>query len=214
MADAGPVEIGAGDREHRGRGVDADGTAVERRKQLEQPPGAGAEIEQGFERPRAERLTASPPRRCRRRHAARGSCPSRRHWRRNSGAPLGLLLLDLREPLAVARQDRVAAVGERAEVAGQPPARPILGKPVEHPGALGIAVDQPGLGQELAVAGDARLRLAEDGGEVLDRQLGLAEQRQHAEARRLARRLQGADQGIERQWRRHVHSGDLLSNNI
>ena len=66
-----------------------------------------------------------------------------------------------------------------------------------------MAVDQPGLGQQLQVARDARLRLAEDGGQILDRQLGLAEQRQIAQARRLARRLEGGDQRVHG---KQVHS--------
>ena len=51
------------------------------------------------------------------------------------------------------------------------------------------------------MAGDARLRLGQDRREVLHGELGLGEESQHADARRLARRLQSADQGIEGQWR-------------
>ena len=54
LGDAGAVEIGAGDRQHVGRGIDADGAVVERREQLEQAAGAGAEIEHALERALAD----------------------------------------------------------------------------------------------------------------------------------------------------------------
>ena len=47
------------------------------------------------------------------------------------------------------------------------------------------------------MARDARLRLAQDVGEVGDGQLGLGQQRQHAQARLLAGRLEGGVEGIE-----------------
>ena len=47
------------------------------------------------------------------------------------------------------------------------------------------------------MARDARLRLAEDVGQILDRQFGLGQQRQDAQARRLAGRLQRGIEGVE-----------------
>ena len=47
------------------------------------------------------------------------------------------------------------------------------------------------------MARDARLRLAQDVGQVGDGQLGFRQQRQHAQARFLARGLEGGVEGIE-----------------
>ena len=56
---------------------------------------------------------------------------------------------------------------------------------------------RPGLGQQLEMARDARLRLAQNVGEVGDGELGLGQQRQHAQARLLAGRLERGVEGIE-----------------
>ena len=63
-----------------------------------------------------------------------------------------------------------------------------LAQAEERPGALAEALDQAGLGQQPQMARDARLRLAQDVGEVGDGELGLGEQREDAQPRRLARR--------------------------
>ena len=73
----------------------------------------------------------------------------------------------------------------------------MLGQAEEGPGAFAEALDQAGLGQQLEMARDARLRLAQDVGEVGDGQLGLGEQRQDAQPRLLAGRLEGGIEGIE-----------------
>ncbi len=96
------------------------------------------------------------------------------------------------EPLAVARDGRVGRIEPRDELARELGAAAALAQPEERPGAFAEALDQAGLGQELEMARDARLRLAQDVGEVGDRELGLGEQRQDAQPRRLAGRLEGA----------------------
>ena len=53
-----------------------------------------------------------------------------------------------------------------------------------------MALDQAGLDQQLEMAGDARLRLAENGDEFGDRQFGLGEQGQKAQPRWLSPRRQ------------------------
>ena len=55
------------------------------------------------------------------------------------------------------------------------------------------------------MARDARLRLAQDVGEVGDRQLGLGQQRQDAQARRLAGGLERAVEVRERKVGRTGH---------
>ena len=73
----------------------------------------------------------------------------------------------------------------------------MLGQTEEGPGALAEALDQPGLGQQLEVARDARLRLAQNVGEVGDGQFGLGQQRQNAQPRVLAGGFQGRVEGVE-----------------
>ena len=89
---------------------------------------------------------------------------------------------------------RIEPVEQRARDFG---AAAALGQPEESPGAFAEALDQAGLGQQLEMPRDARLRLAQNVGEVGDGQFGLGEQRQHAQARLLARGLEGRVEGIE-----------------
>ena len=136
IADAGAVEIGAGDREHARRGVDADGAVAERRQQFEHPPGAGAEVEQAAEAAAADRLED------RRLDPVLGDVerPDRVPFPGIVGEVavrgVGVVALDRRQPVAVARQHRVVAVGERQEVAAEFRPGPGVGQPVEHPRAL------------------------------------------------------------------------------
>ncbi len=62
----------------------------------------------------------------------------------------------------------------------------MLAEPEKGPGAFAEALDQPRLGQEPQMARQPRLRLAQDFGEVGDRQFGLGEQRQNAQPGRFA----------------------------
>ena len=54
-----------------------------------------------------------------------------------------------------------------------------------------MALDQARLDQQLEVPGDARLRLAQDGDELADGQLGLGKQRQQPQPRSFAGSLEG-----------------------
>ena len=101
------------------------------------------------------------------------------------------------EPGAVARDRRIGGIEPLQQRARHRGAAAMLGQAEEGPGALAEALHQPGLGQKPQMARDARLRLAQDVGEVGDGQLGLGQQRQHAQARLLARRLEGRIEGIE-----------------
>ena len=110
------------------------------------------------------------------------------------------------EPLAVARDRSDRSGSSRAtSVARDVGAAAALGQAEERPGALAEALDQPGLGQQLEVARDARLRLAQDLGEIGHGQFGLGQQRQDAQARFLAGRLERAVEGVERQVGRTAH---------
>ena len=101
------------------------------------------------------------------------------------------------EPVAVAGDDAVGRVEPSEQRARDFGAAAVLGQAEERPGALAKALDQPGFGQQLEMARDARLRLAQDVGEVGNGQFGLGQQRQDAQARLLTRRLEGGVEGVE-----------------
>src|SRR5690606_13228508 len=69
-----------------------------------------------------------------------------------------------------------------------------LGQAIIGPGAFGIALDQPGIGQKLEMSRHARLALLEDFGEVLDRMVALGEQGKQPQAGVFTRGLQHAHQ--------------------
>ena len=83
-----------------------------------------------------------------------------------------------------------------------------LGEPEERPGALALPLGEPGVDQQLQMARDARLRLAEDADEFADRQLGLAEQAEQAQPRHFAGGLEGGEQGVEGE-RERVRKSDI-----
>ena len=94
------------------------------------------------------------------------------------------------ESFTVAQQHRIF----RIEIFGQEPhhfrAAFLIGHAEERPGAFAMALDQAGFGQQLEMARNARLRLAQDFGQIGDGQLGLGEQRKDAQPRGLGRRPQ------------------------
>ena len=110
-----------------------------------------------------------------------------------------------REPVAVARDHRILGVEPGDQLARELGAAAAFGQAEERPGALAEALDQPGLGQELEMARDARLRLPQDLGEVGHRQFGLGQQHEDAQARFLAGRLERGIEGIEFQVGRTAH---------
>ena len=70
-----------------------------------------------------------------------------------------------------------------------------LAEAEERPRAFAEALDQPGFGQQPQMARQPRLRLAQDFGEIGDGQFGLGEQRQDAQPRRFAGRLERGGEG-------------------
>src|SRR5450759_3658760 len=101
------------------------------------------------------------------------------------------------EPVAVARDGRVGRIEPRQQRAGDLRPAALLGQAEEGPGALAEPLDQPGLGQQLEVARNARLRLAQDVSQIGYGQFGLAKQSEHAQPRLLTGRLEGGVERIE-----------------
>ena len=173
MLEPGAVEPGAGDRQHIEREIEAEAALDRGAEQLEHPPGAGAEIEQGAD------LGA-------RQGAGDGLLDGViGDMQLADPVPLGGVAteiglrdrLPLRphrcQPLAIARERRVGRVEPGNEIAGELGGPAPLAQAEEGPRPFAEPVDQPGLGQEPQMPRDARLRLAQDVGEVRDRQLGL-----------------------------------------
>ena len=180
--------------------IDADGAVGARREQFEHAAGAGAEIEQA-----ADRLVADH-------REDRRLDPALRRVQRADGVPVGGALGEIgrrllaprlarrRQPRAVGGEGRVGRIDAGDQRARQRAAR--IGEPVERPGAFALALGEAGFDQQFQMARDARLRLAENGDEFADRQLGLAEQADQPEPRHLARRLQARQQGVKANRRR------------
>ena len=200
VVQAALVDARAGQREHRRALVDADRAPGERRRQFEHPPGAGAKIEQGADRPGADH-----------RHH-RGLDPLLGGVQRANGVPVGGALREIggglapaglaghRQAGAVGDQQRVVGIEAGDQVARQGAAgaarRTGVGEPEERPRAFALALGEAGFDQQLEVARHPRLRLAEDGDEFADRQLRLADQREQAQPGDLARRLEPAQQAF------------------
>ena len=92
---------------------------------------------------------------------------------------------------------RIVARQEPAERAREPGTLAALGPPVEHPAALAEPVEQPGLGQDLQVAGDARLALAQDLDQLADGPFALRADRQQTQARRVRGGTDAVQQAVE-----------------
>ena len=96
------------------------------------------------------------------------------------------------EPDPVGAERRVGGVEPADEVAGEGAA--LVGEAEERPGPLALPGGEARLDQQLQMARDARLGLAEDRDQLADRELRLVEQAEDPEPRLLARRLEIGEQ--------------------
>jgi hypothetical protein len=167
--------------------------------QFEHPAGAGAEIEERAKWRAGERgadlgldgfighvqlADAVPLRRMAAEIGLRGRRPLRPHGG---------------EPLAVAGDGGVVGIEPADQLARELGAAAMLAEAEERPRAFAKPLHQSGFRQELEMAGNARLRLAQNIGEIGDRQLGLGQERQDTQAGRFAGGLQGTVERHERQ---------------
>ena len=110
------------------------------------------------------------------------------------------------ETLPVEHQRRIVVGQQAAERARHPRTLAALGPAVEHPAALAEAVEQAGLGQDLEVARDARLALAQHLDQLAHRPLALGADREQAQPRRVG---SGPDPG--QQMRQRLGQGSSSS---
>ena len=200
VAQAALADARARNRKHRRALIDADGAIGARREQFEHAAGPRAEIEQAANRPVADH------------RQDRRLDPALRRVQRADRVPVGGALGEIgrrllaprfarrRQPGAVGGEGRVGGIDAGDERARQRAAG--VGEPIERPGAFALALGEAGFDQQFQMPRHARLRLAENGDELADRQLGFAEQADQPEARHLARRLQAGEQGVEAQRQR------------
>lgn len=74
-----------------------------------------------------------------------------------------------------------------------------------HAGAFAVAVDHTGFGEQLEVAGDSRLRLAENLGQVGDRQFTVGQEQDNSKTCLFADRPQHVEGGFGRE----SHAGTI-----
>jgi len=200
-----PVEIGPRHLKHLPAGVDADGALIDRREQFQQASGAGAEIEHGLDRPLAD-------------HGAHRRLdpafihmqgaqfvPRRRVLGEIAGGLLRSALAHRFQPLAIARQLRVARIDAIQQIVDHARGKSLLRRAEEGPRPFLIALQQAGLRQQAQMPRDARLRLAQDLDEVGDGQIGGRKQQQQTQARLFARGAQQVHRFIQRQLRAGQH---------
>ena len=185
--------------------VEADGAARPRPEELQHAAGAGAEVEEAADRLRADGVEdrgldlvlggverAQP-------------VPVRRQALEEGAAPRpSALRPHLGEADAVAGEPVVGAVEGGQDGAQDLGRGGALAEAEEGPGAFAVPLDEAGLGQELEMTRDARLRLAEDVGQVGHRELALGQERQHPQPGFLGGGPQGL-QGLGQSGGRVVH---------
>jgi len=117
-----------------------------------------------------------------------------------AGRAFGPLALHGSQSLAVEGQDGVA-VGQQAEDApGHHRAGTVQGDAIEHPASFAQAFEQAGLAQDLEMARDARLALAEDAHKVADRQVTARAQGEESQPGILAGGTQAGQNLVEGGW--------------
>ncbi len=203
----GALQPRARKREHVERHVDAEPALDLRPEQFEHAARAGAEIEERADRPVGERRLDRALDRGVRDMQAADAIPFGGVLREISLRGLRARGTHRGEPSAVAHHHRIGRIepaGQHLRDLGDAAA---LAEAIERPAPLAETIHQPGLGEQLEMPRDARLRLAQDLGEVGDGQFGLGEQREDAQARALTGGPQGRMQGVEINRRQSDHGG-------
>ena len=170
-----------------------------RPEQFDHPPGAGADVDQPPERPLAQRALdrlldlalGDVERADRVPHLGMGG--------EIAGGGLGAVGANRVEPRRVGREQRFGRpVGPAIEQREHRLGARRVGERQEHPAAFLAALDHAGVGEDLEVARNARLALAEHLRELADRQLHSPQQREDAQPGRVGERLEQVGKGKDR----------------
>ena len=124
----------------------------------------------------------------RRRRPRRGIAP---------GATAGTLVEHALQALLVTREHRIVRVEQGEQLAGELAAVRVAGHPVVDPVLLAETLEQAAIVEQLEVAGDARLALAEDRRQLGHRELSPRKDGEQSQARGLRDRAQTRQQGVE-----------------
>lgn len=197
LRDPRPVEVGARDGKHVAAGIDADAAPVDALEKLQDTTGAGAEIEQAFDRFLADhRLQRGFD------IAFADMEPSKFIPFGGIAAEIGLRLLGTlafqhREPRRILGKDGVFGRGCCEQFAHQRDASSLLPQAEIGPCPFLIAIDERHFGKQLQMPGDTRLRLPENFGKIGHGKITGGQQGKQAHPRRLTRRLQHVDQRVQ-----------------
>ena len=115
------------------------------------------------------------------------------------------------EPLAVARDDRIGRIEGADEIFRDGSRRPVLGAAEKCPGTFAETLHQLRLRQQLEMARYARLRLAQDFGELRHGEFRFGQEAENAQTGFLPGCLEGGVQIIEGDPRDH---GGTLPNRL
>ena len=192
-ADLGPLEVGARDGEHRVAAVEADARSTRSSSPASNWSMRPVPVPRSSDRAMGRVAEHVEDRRLD--HLVRRM---QRALLVPAGGDAGEVLLcsgstpaaDDRKPVEVGRQHGVVRVGAGEHVGHELTDGAVDGEVEERPRALAMLVDDAGIGEQLEVAGDSRLRLAEDVGQVGDRELAVLEQGDDPQSRVLADRPQ------------------------
>jgi len=111
---------------------------------------------------------------------------------------------DDRQAVEVGGKDAVVLVGGRQHVADQFADGPVRHEIEERPCALPVFVDHARVGEQLEMTRDPRLRLAEDLGEVGDRELAVLQQSHDPQPGLFVEGPQHVEERVERQRHRRT----------
>ena len=131
-----------------------------------------------------------------------------------AGGVLGARVTHLGESRAIAGEKRVVSLEPTDDGAREGARRAGRRQTEEGPGPFAAALDEAGLDEELEMARDARLRLAQDRHDLAHRQLRLGEQRQKTQARLLSGGVQRRERRVEGQFGDGLHERSVRHKDI
>ena len=192
------LQLGARQHEHVRREVDADGAVDLVGENFQDAPGAGADVEQVGHLLAGDELGELALHLVVVDIEGAQFVPLHGDLAEVVLGPAGALAHQFLEALQIAQHRRVVVRQGVDQGLCQGRRRAMVGQAEIDPAALAVAVQQAGLGQQLQVARQPRLALAEDLDQVGDRQVGMGTEHQQTQARRLGSGLHGGQETLHR----------------